>query len=132
MKRLAELLRFEFRYPIAKRRYRVLDYPELQLICLIVVATKLSQPFDNIFRLPEDELDPTTVKINWRKWGEIMTEKSSDGISPGKEVEVTGADILTMDGKSLDDYLNWYQKTWIDDKKPKSKIPKIHCYYSAV
>ncbi|RFU35597.1 hypothetical protein B7463_g655, partial [Scytalidium lignicola] len=119
VRRLAELLDFDFTYPKTHKRYRILDYPELQLMCLITVATKLSQPFDNVVRYPEDESDPTTVKMDWGKWCEIMGEKPSEGIKLGKEIDVTDADILNMDGRKLDDYLDWYQRTWIDDKKPK-------------
>lgn len=89
-------------------------------MCLIVIATKLSQPFDDIVRHPEDDNDPTTVKIDWAKWGEIMTEKKSSGLRRGEEIKITDSDVIGMSDRKIDDYLNWYQRTWTDDKDPKS------------
>ncbi|KAH8804812.1 RNA polymerase I-specific transcription initiation factor-like protein rrn7 [Xylogone sp. PMI_703] len=122
VRRLAELLGIDFTYPVTPKRRQILDYPELQIMCLIVIATKLGQPFDNVVRHPTDESDPTTVKIDWQKWVQVMAEEPSKGIKPGSEIDVTDVDILKMDGKKLDDYLDWYQRTWIDDRKPKSNV----------
>jgi len=87
---------------------------------LVVIATKLCHPFDNIVRFPESEADPTTVKIDWQKWTQIMGEKFSDGLARGEEMKITDANVFTMTDHKLDEYLNWYQRTWIDDRDPKS------------
>jgi len=117
------MLGLDFTYPILlKRNGGVLAYPEIQLMSLIVVATKLSHPFDDIVRYPESDSDPTTVKINWSKWQEIMSEEASDGFQRGEEIKVTDSDALEMSEKKMDDYLDWYQRTWIDDRNAKSKL----------
>lgn len=90
-------------------------------MCLIVIATKLSQPFDDIVRYPETQSDPTTVRIDWAKWREIMSEKESDGLKRGEEIKITDADIIGMSDKGLDGYLDWYQRTWTTDSDHKSK-----------
>ena len=87
---------------------------------LIVIATKLSQPFDNIPRDHESDADPTSVKIDWGKWRQIMAEPPSDRLRRGEEIKVTDLDVFSMNDKKLDDYLDWYQRTWIDDQGPKS------------
>lgn len=89
---------------------------------LIVIATKLSQPFDHISRYPVGESDPSTVQIDWAKWAEIMAEPPTDGLNRGEEIHVTDADVLGMSEKAMDDYLDWYQGTWIDDRRPKSML----------
>jgi RNA polymerase I-specific transcription initiation factor RRN7 len=92
-------------------------------MCLIVIATKLSQPFDELVRHPVDDSDPTVLKINWRLWRQSMRGKHMEGFKRGEEVMVTDADVLEMDGKKIDDYLDWYQRTWIDDRPDKSMYP---------
>lgn len=115
------MLDVDFTYPILhKKNYGSLAYPEIQLMCLIVIATKLSQPFDDIVRVPVSESDPATVKIDWTKWREIMAEKESPGLKRGEEMKIKDADIIGMSDKKMDDYLDWYQRTWTDDNNPKS------------
>lgn len=89
---------------------------------LIVIATKLSHPFDDIVRHPESETDPTIVKINWDKWQEIMIDKSHEGLKRSEEIHVKDTDVASMDDKEMDDYLDWYQRTWIDGSEPKSEF----------
>jgi RNA polymerase I-specific transcription initiation factor RRN7 len=114
-------LEVDFTYPILhKGSYGRLAYPEIQLMCIIVVATKLSQPFDVIVRHPESESDPTTLKIDWLKWREIMTEKESDELKRGEEIKITDASVISMSERKMDDYLDWYQRTWTDDRDSKS------------
>jgi hypothetical protein len=89
---------------------------------LIVIATKLSHPFDDIERAPQSEVDPTTVKVDWEKWRETMTETPTKGLKRGEEIKITDGDVMKMSGKQMDDYLDWYQQTWIDDRNPKSSF----------
>lgn len=86
---------------------------------LIVIATKLCHPFDDILRIPGSGSDPAAVTINWSKWLEIMVEKPAIGLKRGEEIKVTDADVWSMNGKKMDDYLDWYQRTWLDDRNPK-------------
>jgi len=88
---------------------------------LIVIATKLSHPFDDVERIPETDVDPTMVKIDWAIWRKIMAEAPTKGLKRGKEIEITDEDVMKMSGKQMDDYLDWYQRTCIDDRNPKSK-----------
>ncbi len=121
VRRLASLLEIDFSWPILlKRAPSVAAYPEVRLISLIVVATKLGHPLDDITRIPENDIDPTIVKIDWTKWREIMMNSPSRGLKRGDEITVTDVDVMDMNGKKMDDYLDWYQRTWIDDRAPKS------------
>lgn len=121
VRRLATMLEIDFVYPASYQgREFNISYPEIQLISLVVVATKLSHPFDDIVRLPENESDPTTVKVDWRKWREIMVDKSPEGLRRGDEIHVNDTDVASMTEKQIDDYLGWYQRTWIDGAEPRS------------
>lgn len=121
VRRLADLLDINFSYPLRNAKsYNVAAYPEIQLISLIVIATKLSQPFDNISRLPTSESDFTTMKINWKAWAMTMVDRGGDQIKRGEELRVKDTDVWNMDQGGMDDYLDWYQRTWIDDRELKS------------
>lgn len=120
--RLAKLLDVDFSWPITMNKsHGVSAYPEVQMISLIVIATKLSHPFDDIDRTPESDEDPSIVKIDWSKWVRTMRERPRRGLDRGEEVKVTDTDVWNMNAKKIDDYLDWYQRTWIDDRDPKSK-----------
>lgn len=93
---------------------------------LIVVATKLSQPIDNINRYPESDLDPNIVQIQWPKWSQAMAEPPSNGLKRGREIHVTDADVFGMSQKHMDDYMDFYQRTWLDDRDPKSIYFHFH------
>ncbi|KAB8303486.1 hypothetical protein EYC80_004900 [Monilinia laxa] len=117
---LAGLLQYDFSYPAHnKRLHGTAGYPEYQLISLIIIATKLSQPFDDILRHPESDSDPTAARINWAKWKTIMTEEPSEGLKRGDEIKITDTDVFKMTGAQMDDWMNWYHKTWIDDRDHK-------------
>ena len=49
-----------------------------------------------------------------------MAEAPTKGLNRGEEIKVTEADVMKMSGNKMDDYLDWYQRTWIDDRNPKS------------
>ncbi|KAM0134144.1 hypothetical protein ACHAO1_005832 [Botrytis cinerea] len=117
---LAEILEYNFSYPIHnKRLHGTTGYPEYQLASLIVIATKLSQPFDDIQRHPEGNLDATAARINWAKWQSIMFDDPIEGMKRGDEIKITDADVFKMTGEQMDDWMNWYHKTWIDDRDQK-------------
>ncbi|KAG9231397.1 60S ribosomal protein L40 [Amylocarpus encephaloides] len=115
----AWVLNEEIIYTRAKATYDSLAYPEIQIISMIVVATKLCYPFDEIERLPEAESHPTTVIINWNRWREITVLQRTKKLKKGEQFKVAEGDVLRMGEKELDDYLNWYQRTWIDHREPK-------------
>ena len=120
-RRLAKLLKFDFTFPddMNRQSQRPIAYPETQIICLIIIATKLCQPFDDITRVPESITDPTALKINWEVWQKIMKDEPPKGFRKGQQIGVTDSEALQWNEQKLDEYLDWYQRTWIDDRDPK-------------
>jgi RNA polymerase I-specific transcription initiation factor RRN7 len=53
-----------------------------------------------------------------------MAEAPSKGLKRGEEIRITDSDVMNMSGKQMDDYLDWYQQTWVDDRDPKSECSK--------
>ena len=113
----------EFKWPeIFEGQVRVVGYPELRMMGLVVVSVKLLEPLDDVVRKPESIVDPASMRVRWESWKEVMSEKEVKGLKSGEEVKVREEDVFEMSGEKLDDYLNWYQKTWMDDKE--DKLPK--------
>jgi RNA polymerase I-specific transcription initiation factor RRN7 len=130
VRRLATMLEIDFSYPrLDEKQYGIMACPEIQLMSLIVICTKLSQPFDNIPRYPDNDSDPTIARIDWSRWSTTMTEKLHRDLKRGEEIKVKDFDVWDMNAKKMDDYLDWYQRTWIDDRNPKSKCYKGNNIY---
>ncbi|KAH7314046.1 RNA polymerase I-specific transcription initiation factor-like protein rrn7 [Rhexocercosporidium sp. MPI-PUGE-AT-0058] len=122
IRRLETLLELDLSYhALGKRTYDTTSHPEIQLMSLVVIATKLAYPFDDIDRIPGSFSDPSAVKVNWSQWIKSTSREPPKGLARGEAIEVTDADVWDMNAKKLDDYLDWYQNTWIDDRDPKSR-----------
>ncbi|KAL5046279.1 hypothetical protein BDW71DRAFT_182510 [Aspergillus fruticulosus] len=131
-KKLQALIGFTFEYPIKKasRKWKSLDKPELQLITLIVIATKLLFPFDDVQRHPTSAQEPTVQMINWGAWAEVQklfdrSNKSSGRIGKGKEILVKEDDVLTMTPDQLDEYMDWYENSWLDSSNATNPLANL-------
>lgn len=120
-RRLGKILDCNYSFPDKLGRHDITAYPEVQILSLIVIATKLCHPFDDIVRVPESLVDSSALRIDWNAWQDIMHEKPVKGFRKGEHVGVTDADVFEMNDEKLDEYLDWYQRTWIDDRDPKGK-----------
>ncbi|RKF72165.1 RNA polymerase I-specific transcription initiation factor rrn7 [Golovinomyces cichoracearum] len=118
IERLKDVLSLEFKFqaPSSSTNGHRISYPEIQLIGLIVIATKLSQPHDDITREPESELHPTLIKIDWEKWVNTMANRRLDREA---EISLKETDIWTMNDRRLDLYLDWFQQNMLDDRDSK-------------
>lgn len=117
---LAEALGIKFQYPKILSRHQLSEYPELQVAALVVISTKILQPFDNMIRSPESLRDPSALRVDWDEWGGMASEGSD--ATPGQEAKVTEADVFNMSGDMLDRYLDWYSKTWSGERDGKGEI----------
>jgi RNA polymerase I-specific transcription initiation factor RRN7 len=84
-----------------------------------VIATKLLFPFDDVQRHPISAQEPTVQTINWGAWAEVQKlfdrrNTSSGKIGKGKEILVKEDDVLTMTPDQLDEYMDWYESSWLD------------------
>ncbi|KAI1386160.1 uncharacterized protein F4822DRAFT_306999 [Hypoxylon trugodes] len=124
VKCFAEILRTNFSYPVGGKRIRTMDNPEVLLITLVVVSTKLLYPLDGVERPPRDFQDPRSIKFDWTKWQEVMredTNKTSKNLLQGQEYKVTSEDVLTLEKEKLDDFMDWFESMWIGgDSDPRT------------
>ncbi|KAI6710468.1 hypothetical protein JHW43_007006 [Diplocarpon mali] len=63
----------------------------------------------------------SAMKIDWGKWMKATTSESPEGFVKGEEIRAQDSDVWNMNADKLDDYMDWYQNTWIDDRNPKSE-----------
>ncbi|KAI1083624.1 hypothetical protein F5B20DRAFT_595573 [Whalleya microplaca] len=120
---IAEILGTDYSYPTGGRRIRKVDNPEVLLITLVIVATKLLYPLDGVERPPRSHQDPRTATVDWTRWQKAMKQKTASelpNLRPGEEYKVSSEDVLTMDKTKLDDFMDWFEKMWIGDGDPKT------------
>ncbi|KEF57854.1 uncharacterized protein A1O9_05775 [Exophiala aquamarina CBS 119918] len=111
----------------SRLRRHATSYPEAQIISLIVTATKLLYPFDSdtVPRHPKSPNDLATLRMDWPAWLKAKTDLetasrqlgangSTEGLQPGSEMAVTDEDVLNMNDTQLDQYLDWYQRMWLN------------------
>ncbi|KAI0520789.1 hypothetical protein F5B22DRAFT_598378 [Xylaria bambusicola] len=121
---IGEILKAEFCYPSqGDKKLRTMDNPEVLLMCLVVVSTKLLYSLDGVERLPISQLDPRQTKIDWQSWRNIVAEKpvkEHGYLTPGEEYKVTNDDVMNMDKAKLDDYMDWFERMWLHNREPQT------------
>ncbi|KAF2762368.1 hypothetical protein EJ05DRAFT_473280 [Pseudovirgaria hyperparasitica] len=119
--RLAQLVGYTFDYSkaVSTRRYQRTDIPELQLASLIVIAVKLLCPFDEITRHPTHSSEPAGALIDWSVWIKSMRQyqppDATSRLSDAESLLLKESDVYVMSDHDLDYYLDWYQRTWVNE-----------------
>lgn len=129
---MSSMLGIDFCFPKHGSRQKRSNLPEIRLMALLVIAVKMYYPFDSQDRHPRSQLDVAVLHVDWDKWGELQEQHDrrltlNGEIGRGNEMLVTEQDVMNMSGEQLDEYLDWYEKTWIneeDDNHNKKGLPK--------
>jgi RNA polymerase I-specific transcription initiation factor RRN7 len=124
--RLAHLLGIDFTLQLGGKTdsNRVLRYPEVQLMSLLIVSTKLFFPIDDIDRHPVSANDLSALKMDWTEWvathsavhdrDESNIHTTKDNNSPDltfpEAFKISESDCLAMGDDELDRYMDWYQE----------------------
>ncbi|KAE8353148.1 RNA polymerase I-specific transcription initiation factor Rrn7 [Aspergillus coremiiformis] len=131
VKRLQDLLGFSLEFPTSPtNRSRPLDLPEVQLITLIIISTKLLFPFDDIKRFPVSAHEPTTQVIDWKLWAQAQRhfdgrETAGGRIGKGNEILVNERDVFDMTPNQLDEYMSWYENSWLDNSRAPNPLSDL-------
>lgn len=124
---LARLLNVDLQFPESNRELTLQGFPEIQLISLLTIAVKLYHPFDTSPRIVDASSNPAILAMDWKVWSEVshaqyVQRASAQSLSPGEEVKITEKEVLEMSSHQLDQYLDWYGKTWVvDTSRPERK-----------
>lgn len=120
--RLADLLGYNFALnQSSKKRLGIRHLPEAQLIGCLIVCVKLLYPLDGKQRFPQSSSEPTATTINWDDWCSHIngTKKAESDIDKSLTAEelmgIREKDIFSMLPNQLDQYLDFYTDTFLDD-----------------
>ncbi|KAJ5085911.1 hypothetical protein N7532_010682 [Penicillium argentinense] len=130
VKTLQSIVGFKYEYPDWNRETRekqILHLPELQIVVLIVIATKLLFPFDGLKRSPGTTKEPAAQVINWDQWAKAQRnfrehEGTGSRVGAEKIIDITDKDIPNMNVGELDQYMDWYEKKWLDNVQTTNPI----------
>jgi len=126
--RLARILDIDFTLQLGGKESssRVLRYPEVQLMSLLIVSTKLFFPIDDIERHPVSANDLSALRMDWTEWAAAQGPLADDG-GDGSDIvqnskldatpdltfpeafKISESDCLSMGDEELDRYMDWYQ-----------------------
>lgn len=129
---ISQLLSTTFAFPLPGFRQQTSSLPELQLICLLIVAVKLYHPFDGFTRHVRSLADSAALTVDWAAWVNVQSSHSTDAtgdahLERGSEINVTERDVMNMTGEQLDEYMDWYERTFVDESRVEGKargLPK--------
>lgn len=110
---MTRLLHAKFSFNMRRKRFKLLDHPDILLISCIVFSTKLLYPFDGEVRPPVSYRDPSSISIDWTRWRELMRDESSENLERRDINKLQPDDAWTMSDKKIDDYLDWFEETQI-------------------
>ncbi|KAF2034293.1 hypothetical protein EK21DRAFT_108330 [Setomelanomma holmii] len=120
--RLADLLGFDFAvHHDGRQRLGIRHLPEAQLIGSLIVCVKLFYPFDKHRRAPRSPSEPSATVVDWKKWCDQMKaarmelRAGTPGFTTEKLTELQESDIFEMRPDQLDQYLDFYAKTFLDE-----------------
>lgn len=121
---MARLLDINFTFPVPRSRQRISSFPEIALIALLVVAVKMYYPFDATERNPRSINDLGLLAVDWDCWCKAHRIQnfgfpSDDKLKRGDEITVKEEDIFKLSGDQIDNYLDWFEKTWIDEERAR-------------
>lgn len=124
-KTLQRLVGFKLKYPKRDENSRdrgPLDFPEVQLVVLLVISTKLLFPFDDIKRYPTTSGEPSTQVMDWPTWAQAQrrfeNHPEADGrLSNETAIQLTDKDVFHMDPERLDQYMDWYETSWLSNSR---------------
>ena len=123
---LSSLLAFDFTFPPPES---ISSLPEIRLASLLVIAVKLYHPFDSLPRYVKRLTETAILTVDWDIWRQTQKDYDSQPTADGKlgrgsEIAITEDDVFSMSGKQLDGYLDWYEKTWIDEARASQALPQ--------
>lgn len=91
----------------------VLRYPEVRLMALVVIATKMLLPFDEIERYPTSATELAVFAMNWDEWVKVHRPDhnhtvDSSQLSFEEAFNFAETNCLDAADETLDAYLDWY------------------------
>lgn len=122
---MTRLLGFGFSFNMQKKRFKLLDHPDILLVACVVFSTKLLYPFDGEGRVPVSYRDPSSMQLDWGKWRELMRDATFEGLVRRDINKLETEDAWTLSDRKINDYLDWYEETQIKQEKETQELRKL-------
>ena len=125
--KIAALVSVDFSFPTPAAKQRVTGLPEIALMSVLIIAVKLLYSFSGDPGSVRSMKDPGVLAVDWEAWVTSRQTQVPDAEGRtiggrGSEIEVTEDDIMAMTGQQMDEYLDWYERTWVDEDRAQSKL----------
>lgn len=124
--RLGRLMKIDFAYSLDAKAWTnmSLRYPEIRLMALVVITTKLLFPLDDQKRYPKSARDPAALAMDWKLWTQLHSHGNDAEDDRGEEkaltfedaFKLTEAESLDLAGDRLDQYLDWYERNMASEQ----------------
>ncbi|KAF1996646.1 hypothetical protein P154DRAFT_498312 [Amniculicola lignicola CBS 123094] len=121
---LGKYLNYDFTlHAVHTISFGVRRLPEAQLMACLVVCVKLMYPFDDQIRSPRTASEPAAAVIDWEEWHRHISStetKSRQGYDQYTSQELLEQDengVFTMSKDQLDQYLDFYQDSFLDEAR---------------
>lgn len=122
--KISQLLSETFAFPLPGHRQQASSLPEMQLMGLLIIATKLYHPFDALTRHVRSHAD--SLRMDWAAWVDVQRShgvhaSAEAHLERGSEINVTEKDVMNMTGKDMDEYMDWFERTFVDNVRAEEK-----------
>jgi hypothetical protein len=127
-KSILSVMRFSFQLPIEQSRRFHIDYPEILLISVILVAVKLCFPLGRHAPLLQVAGTEPAIRFDWTKWQKGIHELIDPSKASEKEPsfdKITVDQVTSMTAEELDQYFAHIAST-IDRKSGLFEHVKKH------
>lgn len=101
---IMSILEISFQFPVTKSRIFPVDYPEILLISVLIVATKICFPWKQVEPALSEEPLP---RLDWEQWQQVTSQTAGDdqGLASRPDlVNVTSEQVVAMTEPELDEY----------------------------
>ncbi|KAH7004570.1 ubiquitin family-domain-containing protein [Fusarium venenatum] len=125
-KSILSVMRFSFQLPIEQSRRFYIDYPEILLISVVLVAAKLCFPLGRHAPLLQVAETESNIKFDWMKWQKSIHELIDLSQASEKEPsfdKITVDQVTSMTAEELDQYFAHIASTI--DKKNDSVVTRF-------
>lgn len=111
---------------MSRKRFKILDHPDVLLVACIVFSIKLIYPLDGEDRVPVSYRDPSSLRIDWDQWRELMRDPESECLERRRMHKVQPEDAWSMSDRKIDDYLDWFEQTQI---QPRNGTQELRVFF---
>ncbi|KAF0642095.1 hypothetical protein FPSE5266_09178 [Fusarium pseudograminearum] len=125
-KSILSVMRFSFQLPIEQSRRFHIDYPEILLISVVLVAAKLCFPLGRHAPLLQVAGAEPNIRFDWTKWQKSIHELLDPSQASGKDPifeKITVDQVISMTAEELNEYFAHIASTI--DKKNDSVVTRF-------